>query len=183
MKLSVVRPALGHDVASVRAILQLPGNPLSVAPALLSGSDQGLLQLIETTLRDFPFLMAFDGGRCLGFAYARPHRGGAYRWSADVALHVDPKAPAGTAERLYRQALHDLASQGYLAAYALVSPAAEHGLALHEALGFVRLGPHAWLDLQQDVDRWCLSLNDRHPVREPISFQTLINARRSTVTG
>lgn len=183
MKLSVVRPALGHDVASVRAILKLPGNALSAAPDMLSSSDQGLSQLIETTLRDFPFLVALVGDRCMGFAYARPHRDGAYRWSTDVALHIDPEASPGIAKRLYRQALDDLASQGYLAAYALVSPAVEEGVVLHDRLGFVRLGSHPWVDLEHDVDRWCLSLGDRHPVGEPISFQALINTRRSRITG
>ena len=183
MTLSVLRTAQAHDVASVRAILELNDNTLSLAADISCSGEPAVVQLIENTLRDFPFLLALEAGRCRGFTYARPHQAGAYRWSADVALHVDPHASACTGERLYRQMLHDLAAQGYLAAYALVSAALPKGIELHQSLGFVRIGCHHSIDLQQEVDCWCLSLGERHPAHEPMSYQALLRSRRKTVTG
>lgn len=182
MKSSVLRTAQAHDVASVREVLKLQDNALSLAGDTLGGCDSSLVQSIEP-LRDFPFLLAHEAGRCCGFAYARPHCSGAYRWSADVALHFDPQAAPAIAERLYRQLLRDLTAQGYLAAYALVAPGNAPAVALHQTLGFMRIGAHQCIDLQQDIDCWCLSLGDSHPVAEPISFQALLQARRSAVVG
>ena len=41
--------------------------------------------------RSHPWLVAEDGGRIVGFAYACPHRSRpAYRWAVDVSVYVDP---------------------------------------------------------------------------------------------
>lgn len=183
MKLSSVRAAQAHDIASVRAILQLRASALSQVAEACSSSEPGLLHLLETPLRDFPFLLAFDDERCVGLAYARPHCAGAYRWSVDVALQIDPQASAGTAQRLYKQLLRDLAAQGYLAGYALVSPGDEESVTLHQSLGFVRIGAHQCIDLHQDTDCWCVSLGDSHPLAEPVSFQALQRTRQGVLAG
>ncbi|WPP01106.1 GNAT family N-acetyltransferase [Pseudomonas sp. HR96] len=183
MKLSSVRTAQAHDVASVRTVLQARGGALSQVADACSSSEQSLLHRLETTLRDFPFLLAFDDERCVGLAYARPHCAGAYRWSVDVALQVDAQATPGTAERLYRQLLRDLAAQGYLAGYALVAPSDAQSVALHQSLGFVRIGAHQCIDLHQDTDCWCVSLGDSHPLAEPVSFQVLQQSRQGLVAG
>lgn len=183
MMLPLLKTAQARDFALIQAVLNLPDNALSVAIDAQNRVDEEWVRSVGVTLRDFPFLLALDAEQCVGFAYARPHCAGAYRWSADVALHVDPQGSAPMVERLYRQVLRDLAAQGYLAAYARVSPSNQRAVALHETLGFVRIGAHPCIDLQQDVDCWCLSLGDRHPVHEPMSFQALVRARRSSVAG
>ena len=69
---------------------------------------------IATTLEFFPWLIAEEGGRVLGYAYASRHRErAAYRWSADVSVYVREDARGkGIGRALYTSLFAILRLQG-----------------------------------------------------------------------
>jgi L-amino acid N-acyltransferase YncA len=97
---------------------------------------------IVATLEMFPWLVEERDGRVVGYAYASAHRERkAYQWSTDVACYVHPAARGqGVGKRLYTRLLAILERQGFHAAFGGIALPNAASVALHEAVGFVRIG-------------------------------------------
>src|SRR5690348_11945801 len=110
------------------------------------------------------WLVAELDGAVVGFASASEHRSrAAYRWAADVTVYVAPPAARrGVGRALYEALLARLRSQGFRSACAGIALPNDASVALHEALGFERVGIYrnigykagAW----RDVGWWQLQL-------------------------
>ena len=97
---------------------------------------------IESQRDRYPWLV-FEGDRgVLGYAYASAHRTRrAYQWSVEVSVYVHPKAHrCGIGRALYTALFELLRRQGYVNAYAGITLPNPSSMALHESLGFVRIG-------------------------------------------
>src|ERR1700722_11655306 len=85
-----VRAATAADAAAVAAIYApvVTGTAISFEgqpPAAGGGGPR------MTARPRLPWLVADDGGRVAGYAYASAHRARpAYRWSADCSVYLDP---------------------------------------------------------------------------------------------
>ena len=81
-------------------------------------------------------------GPLVGYAYAAPfHSRAAYRWSAAVAVYVDPAAQGqGVGRELYRALLGLLERQGIRWALAGIALPNAASVRLHESFGFKRAG-------------------------------------------
>ena len=95
----------------------------------------------------YPCLVAEEGGRIVGFAYAHELRERiAFRWNAELSVYLAPAAQGrGAGSRLYTALLELLRLTGIKAVYGVVTspnPASER---LHRAFGFALMGvqPHA----------------------------------------
>lgn len=160
-----------------------------------------LADRIGRTLERLPWLVA-TGAACgpaildapdetvLGYAYATPYRARiAYRWSTEVSVYVARTAQRrGVGRRLYNALLTLLRRQNYHIAYAGITVPNAASVALHEALGFERIGVFpdagfkfgAWHDvlwmhreLAPAVDR------PREPLRlSDVDQETIRNALR-----
>ncbi|MEE6175098.1 arsinothricin resistance N-acetyltransferase ArsN1 family B [Mycobacterium sp. 050134] len=123
------------------------------------------------TLVRLPWLVASDGGRVAGYAYAGPHGArDAYRWSADVSLYLDRSVHRrGYGRRLYAALFELLAAQGYVNAYAAIVLPNPASVGLHEAAGFTSVGFFPGVGFKQgawrDIGWWHLRL--RAPSRPP----------------
>jgi L-amino acid N-acyltransferase YncA len=138
---------------------------------------------IAAALEFFPWLIAEDGGRILGYAYASRHRErAAYRWSADVSAYVcEGSRGKGVGRALYTSLFAILRLQGIhniLAGITLPNPAS---VALHEAMGLRPIGLYPSIGYKcgawHDVGWWQLV----HPARageplEPLSFPSIRNS-------
>lgn len=104
-----------------------------------------------------PWYVAEDEGAILGYAASSPFRTRpAYRWSVETGIYLAPSAQGrGIGRALLETMLSTLERQGYVSvigAIALPNPAS---VALHERLGFERVGAYrgtgfkqgAWLDV------------------------------------
>ena len=93
---------------------------------------------IERTLRHYPYLVAEEGERILGYAYAgRLRDRAAYDWDAELSIYLDQNARGrGVGTALYRCLLDLLALQGVRWAYGVVTLPNEASCRLHAALGF-----------------------------------------------
>ena len=101
-----------------------------------------MAERVETTLRSYPYLVAENGGRVVGFAYASQHRArAAYRRSVDVTVYVAEHARgAGVGRALYGDLLPMLAERGFHAAFGGIALPNPGSVALHEAMGFEHVG-------------------------------------------
>ncbi len=110
------------------------------------------------------WLVAERDGEVVGYAYACPHRQRtAYRWSVDVSVYVAPgHVGDGVGRALYRALFERLRAQGFRMAFAGITLPNPASVALHESLGFARVGTMrevgwkagAW----RDVGWWQLEL-------------------------
>jgi L-amino acid N-acyltransferase YncA len=130
-------------------------------------------QRIERTSKTHPWLVAENGGRVVGFAYACPHRERrAYRWAADVSVYVAPDHQRrGLGRALYGELLPMLRRQGLHVACAGITLPNEASVALHESFGFRPVGVYRRIGFKRgawrDVGWWELELREPGPPAEP----------------
>lgn len=139
-----------------------------------------MAERIARTLPTHPWLVAEGAGAVAGFAYASPHRARAgYRWAADVAVYVDPKAHrSGVGRELYTALLGLLRRQGLHTACAGITLPNAASVGLHEALGFRPVGIYRGIGWKagawRDVGWWQLALTSGDgPPAEPLGPQCL----------
>lgn len=93
---------------------------------------------IKKTLEKFPYLVAEEEGRVVGYAYASTYKDrAAYDWTVELSVYVAQEARGkGIGSLLYDALEEDLTARGcknFLACIALPNPAS---LALHEKRGY-----------------------------------------------
>lgn len=143
-------------------------------------SVEQMRERIATTLQTYPYLVAVQEGRVVGYAYASQHRArAAYRWAVDVTVYVaEGQRRSGVGRQLYDVLLPVLSRLGYRSAYAGISLPNEGSVGLHERLGFQHIGTfpqvgfklYAWYD----VGYWRFELGDGTPYpQDPERFQSL----------
>jgi phosphinothricin acetyltransferase len=119
---------------------------------------------IADTLTSHPWLVCDLDGAVAGYAYATKHRvRGAYRWSVDTSVYVAAThRELGVGRGLYQSLFAILAAQGYFNAFAGIALPNEASVALHEAMGFERLGVYRRVGYKlgewRDVGWWQLML-------------------------
>jgi len=139
---------------------------------------------IETVSATHPWLVLERGDSVVGYAYAGKRRQrAAYRWAADVSVYVDAaQRHSGVARTLYGALFELLREQGLRVACAGITLPNQASVALHESLGFERVGVFrgiGWKAGQwRDVGWWQLDLAPRgagspaeplRPIRRPIA--------------
>ena len=132
---------------------------------------------IRKTLDRYPWLVCARDGRVSGYAYATAFRERlAYQWSVEVSAYVHADARRrGVARGLYTSLFEILRIQGFVNAFAGVALPSEASVALHESLGFERVGVYEQvgykLDGWHDVGWWQLGLRKpESPPPQPIPF-------------
>lgn len=139
-----------------------------------------IAQRITATLETHPWLVAEEAGRVIGYAYASQHRSReAYRFSCDVTVYLaDGARGRRLGTRLYTELFRLLRAQGFRNAFAGIALPNPASVALHESIGFRRLGIYrdvgfklgAW----HDVGWWQLVLDDTEAApAEIIPFRNL----------
>jgi L-amino acid N-acyltransferase YncA len=144
-----------------------------------------IAERIETTLENFPWLVAAREDRILGYAYASAHRErAAYRWSVDTTVYVAQDARRhGIGARLYGSLLAILRLQEFRSAFAGIALPNPASVRLHEAAGFEPLGVYAdvgyKLGAWRSVGWWRLGLTARDgEPSKPVPFRGLIGTDR-----
>lgn len=106
---------------------------------------------IENTLKLYPYLVAIQDGRLVGYAYAGPfHSRAAYSHSVELSIYLDANMKRqGLGRKLYNKLFELLLAQNIYNVHACiaspdgeddrVSDDSEH---FHERLGFKRVGRH-----------------------------------------
>ncbi|HEV2790212.1 MAG TPA: GNAT family N-acetyltransferase [Solirubrobacterales bacterium] len=119
---------------------------------------------IERVAATHAWLVAERGGRVVGYAYGYPfQQRPAYRWTVGVSVYVATEEHGrGVGRALYDALFDRLRERGFRMAHAGITLPNEASVALHESLGFERVGVNreigwkhgAW----RDVGWWQLEL-------------------------
>lgn len=90
----------------------------------------------------YPYLMALEDGKAVGYAYAhRFAERAAYQWGAELSVYLDREYTGrGLGRRLYEALMQILRLQGVRTVYGCVTLPNRPSEALHEAMGFRRMG-------------------------------------------
>jgi phosphinothricin acetyltransferase len=161
-----IRPATRADAAAVAAVYrpyveETPASFELEAP----GADE-MARRIEETARDYPWLVAENGGVVVGYAYgSRARSRPAYAWAAEVSVYLTEAARGrGIGAALLDEVLARLRAAGYVTALAGTTLPNDASVRLFESRGFTLVGVfHKTgfkLEKWHDVGWWELILSD-----------------------
>ena len=168
MSAITIRAAVPERDAAACAALYAPNvesTPISFEE--LAPSAAQMAARIERVGAAHPWLVAERGGEVVGYAYACPHaERPAYRWAVDVSVYVAAGHQGeGIGRALYGELFERLRRQGLRTALAGITLPNPASIALHESLGFVRVGVLEKIGWKQgawrDVGWWQLELAPR----------------------
>lgn len=93
---------------------------------------------IEHKLEKYPYLVAEEDGKPIGYAYAAEFRErAAYGWDAELSVYVaHGKHRAGVGRRLYSALTQILRAQNFINLYAWITNPNPTSIAFHEKEGF-----------------------------------------------
>ena len=131
----------------------------------------------------YPWLVAQESGRVLGYAASSPFRTrSAYRWCVETGIYLLPdECGRGIGRALLTHLLDLLDRQGFVSAIGAIALPNDPSVKLHEALGFAHSGTYRQVGFKFgewiDVGLWQKDLAARLPVpAEPIPFTAILAA-------
>lgn len=135
-----IRLAATADAEAVAAIYAPFCESTAVSFEVVAPTAAEMAARIETTTKQYPWLVLERGGSIAGYAYATRHRDrAAYMWSVDTAVYVGADARrTGVGRALYHKLFELLIAQGYFKVYGGITLPNEGSVALHVASGFTR---------------------------------------------
>jgi len=157
----------GRDAAACAAIYApyVEATPISFEELPPTAAE--LAKRIERVTASYPWLVAEEGGEVVGYAYGAPLRERhAYRWTVEVTVYVaGARRGNGIGRQLYEALFERLRRQRFKVAFAGITLPNEASVALHEGLGFIRVGVSPRIGWKQgrwhDVGWWQLELAPR----------------------
>ena len=113
-----------------------------------------MAQRIGDVTAHLPWLVAEEQSAILGYAYATPWKArSAYRFSVETTVYVAPgHMRRGLGAALYRQLIDELRQRGVHAAVGGIALPNAASIALHEKLGFTKIGQ--FVEIGRKLDRW-----------------------------
>ena len=107
---------------------------------------------IESTLKNYPYLVAVEGGRIVGYAYAGAFRKrAAYQHSAEMSIYLDEQCKQqGIGKLLYQELEQRLLEQNVFSVYAGVTTSdredevfvTDASVRFHEKMGYAKIGEY-----------------------------------------
>ena len=186
-----IRQAQARDAAMIAAVYAPYVRDTTISFETEPPAAEEMSRRIAAIVARHPWLVAEQGGRILGYAYAGEHRSrAAYRWDVDVAVYLAAEAQRrGIGRRLYLALFEVLRRLGYVNAYAGISLPNAASVGLHEALGFTPVGIYRKVGYKHgawhDVGWWALGLvlppsTPAEPVPYPILDQLSLRSLLET---
>lgn len=101
-------------------------------------SEQEFAERINTYTQKYPWLIAEDDGKIIGYAYAGKHRDReAYQWCVESSVYVlDEYHGKGIAHHLYNRLFELLKQFGYINVYAAITLPNSKSISFHTKMGF-----------------------------------------------
>ncbi len=133
-----IRVAKVEDAAGILGIYAPFCESTRVSFEVVAPSVEEMRERINRISATYPWIVAEENGRILGYVYAsRLRERAAYQWTVEVAVYVAPEHQRrGLARALYTSLFAILRAQGYFKAFASVTLPNEASVGVHQALGF-----------------------------------------------
>jgi L-amino acid N-acyltransferase YncA len=162
--LARIRLAYDSDAEAIASIYRPVVETTAISFETIPPDREEIARRITETLVAYPWLVCELEGQVAGYAYAARHQvRTAYQWSVDTSIYVDGQyRQCGIGRGLYVSLFGMLGGQGFFNAYAGIALPNGASVALHEALGFKKIGLYARagykLGTWHDVGWWQLTL-------------------------
>jgi phosphinothricin acetyltransferase len=142
MAASQIRPARADDFTSIAAITNHYITTTSIHFAYEPVAAAELRGMWERSRDRHPWLVTEDDGVVLGYAKSGVWRErAAYNWTCEVGLYIaDRTRGRGMGRALYTELLAECDRRGFRSAVAGITLPNDASIALHEKLGFQRIG-------------------------------------------
>ena len=128
---------------------------------------------IRTIAGFYPYIVAEEDGRCMGYAYAHRHmERAAYQWNAELSVYLAKSAVGcGLGGGLYSRLMTLLKAQGVLSVFGCVTSPNPPSDRLHKRMGFKLVGTYlqagfkngAWHDVNWYQKMLGVHLDDPKP--------------------
>ena len=145
----LIRPARLSDVEALLDIYSYYVEETAITFEYDVPAPDEFKERMRKILKRYPYLLAEQKGRIMGYAYAGPFVGrAAYQWSCEVSIYIEKDARGrGLGGALYHALEKELQKMGILNLYACIAyPAAEdeyltrNSQQFHSHLGYVTAG-------------------------------------------
>jgi L-amino acid N-acyltransferase YncA len=174
-----VRIRLAHDgdADAIAAIYRPVVENTAISFETIAPDRHEISRRLSETMTEYPWLVCERDGLVAGYAYATRHRvRAAYQWSVDTSVYIaDARKRSGVGRGLYQSLFAILAAQGFFNAFAGIALPNPASVALHEAMGFQKLGVYRNVGFKfgewRDVGWWQLTLRQREmPASAPLAL-------------
>ena len=150
----IIRPVQLDDAAAIRAIYQ----PYVTETAITFEVDVPTVlefeRRITKTLAQYPYLVAEEDGKVLGYAYASTYYARtAYDWTVELSIYISKEARGkGIGSALYDALEEELKARGFLRFLACIAVPNEASIAMHKKRGYVQVAHFPKVGYK--FDRW-----------------------------
>lgn len=138
-----IRSATPDDADAIQAIYAPVVRDTTISFELEPPTVEEMRSRIVATTAGLPWLVGVEtAGNVIGYVYAGKHRErAAYQWAVDVTAYVHPDHRGqGVGKALYERMFGLLTAAGYCQAFAGIALPNAASIALHESVGFARIG-------------------------------------------
>lgn len=137
-----IRMAVPEDAAALLAIYAPYVTDTAITFEYAVPSLEEFTNRLTSILEKYPYLVAEQEGRILGYAYASTFKGrAAYDWSVETSIYIDMEYRGGGIGTALYEALETmLIKQNILNSYACIAYPNPESIRFHETLGYRTIG-------------------------------------------
>ncbi len=175
-----IRLAQDADVVTIAEIYRPVVESTAISFETIAPGPEEVARRVSETLRSYPWLVCAVEDRIAGYAYATRHRvRSVYQWSVDTSVYIEETyRRRGVGRGLYASLFAILAAQGYCNAYAGIALPNPASVALHESMGFEKIGVYRRVGYKfgqwRDVGWWQRILREhQQSPQEPHDLATV----------
>lgn len=134
----IIRPVLPSDAKELLAIYAPYVTDTTITFEYDIPSISEFTNRIKNISKSFPYLVAEENGKILGYAYASTYYArAAYDWICELSIYLDKDARSKKiSSQLYDTLEKELVSQGYVNLLACISLPNDISIAFHKKRGF-----------------------------------------------
>ncbi|HFZ6998336.1 TPA: N-acetyltransferase family protein [Streptococcus agalactiae] len=134
----IIRPVLPSDAKELLAIYAPYVTDTTITFEYDIPSISEFTNRIKNISKSFPYLVAEENGKILGYAYASTYYArAAYDWTYELSIYLDKDARSKKiSSQLYDTLEKELVSQGYVNLLACISLPNDISIAFHKKRGF-----------------------------------------------
>jgi phosphinothricin acetyltransferase len=142
VKMITLRKATQSDGDSLAKIYQHYVENTAITFEYVAPTGEEFAQRIAHKTEKYPFIVAEEDGRPIGYAYASEYRErAAYSWDVETSVYVDVEHQGkGIGRRLYAALEEILKGQNVVNMYACITYPNPKSIRMHEAMGFRHAG-------------------------------------------
>ncbi|HEO1900823.1 TPA: N-acetyltransferase [Streptococcus agalactiae] len=134
----IIRPVLPSDAKELLAIYAPYVTDTTITFEYDIPSISEFTNRIKNISKSFPYLVAEENGKILGYVYASTYYArAAYDWTCELSIYLDKDARSKKiSSQLYDTLEKELVSQGYVNLLACISLPNDISIAFHKKRGF-----------------------------------------------